>query len=102
MAQKSKQLLVCPKCGAEYLPCEIFYPKEFFGGSPRIVKNAEGKMISPSDNTMQMSESYECDYCHCMMQVQAKIGFTVKVDVMNDFSEDYSAPISNKMVLDED
>ena len=28
---KKIELIICPHCGTEYLPAEIYYPKHFFG-----------------------------------------------------------------------
>lgn len=28
---KKLELIICPKCGREYLPAEIYYPNEFLG-----------------------------------------------------------------------
>lgn len=38
--------IICPKCGAEYLPSEIYFAEDLIGKQKNIVKNDEGKILS--------------------------------------------------------
>lgn len=71
--------IVCPECGAEYLPAEIFYPKDFFGNPKNISKDRAGKIQFFSGVNMNVTESYICDYCKRKMTVTADIVFDVSV-----------------------
>lgn len=70
--------IICPECGAEYLPAEIFYPKEFFGNPHSITKDRSGKIQFFSGINMNLSETYICDYCKTKLNVTTNIDFFVK------------------------
>ena len=37
-------VITCPKCGREYMPAEIFIPKNLLGAPSVIKRNADGKI----------------------------------------------------------
>lgn len=83
-------IITCPKCGAEYLPCEIFYPNSFLGKATDIVKDNNGEIVTFDGNNMETTETYVCDFCRTKFEARAKVSFdTVDVDV---FEEEYTTP----------
>lgn len=66
--------IVCPNCGAEYFPQEIFIMSCF--NEHKIVKDETGKIL----NTLEVdtNESYKCDYCNKTFYVKMDIDFTIK------------------------
>lgn len=73
-------VIKCPECGAEYLPAEIFYPKEFFGNPNNISKDRLGKIQFFSGRNMNLQETYICDYCKRKMTINTEIDFIAKVE----------------------
>lgn len=75
---KKLNVIKCPKCGAEYLFEEIYYPQEFFGKPLTVVRDENNKIIYFSDTSLNTTEEYTCDYCDCHFEVNAKIVFDTK------------------------
>ena len=71
-----KSFIICPKCKAEYLPCEIFYPDNFLGKVKKIKKSSNGKIISFDDVILQNDELFICDYCETAFTVDVNFQFT--------------------------
>lgn len=92
----NKNLIICPNCGAEYLPAEIFLPDSFLGRPKTINKNSNGEIIYYNGETMSLKEKYICDYCNKMFKVSAKIQFNTTINPATDFDEDYSTPLKKK------
>lgn len=67
--------IVCPNCGAEYLPAEIYLPNSFFGRPRSIDKTPEGKIMHFSGPGLDSRESYKCDYCNKKFTINASINF---------------------------
>lgn len=76
--------IICSNCGAEYLPAEIYYPKEFFGKPANITKNQAGKIEFYSGSNMNLKETYVCDYCKRTMVVKAFINFSTDVPQLDN------------------
>lgn len=74
--------IVCPYCGAEYLPAEIFYPDEFMGKPSRIEKDEKGKIQIAPNSDMNLKESYVCDYCGHKLYVTAKVEFKAEIHTL--------------------
>ena len=99
---EKNQYIVCPKCGAEYLPCEIYYPKSFLGDSLQIDK-IKGKIESFSGNPMDLEETYICDHCDTKFKAIAKVSFKTQIVEKYDMSKSYATPLfEDKMTLSED
>lgn len=81
----------CPHCGWEYLPCEIFYPKDFLGDADNIIRDEEGKIVSFTGNSMILEEEFVCEHCDTKFTVEAKVEFTTKKE--DDWDEEYSTSI---------
>lgn len=92
----------CPKCGREYLLEEIYSPYGLFGRPKNIVKDTDGKIISFEGDTIDTEETFTCEKCECTFDVELRITADTKVNVEQDFSEDYSVPIyKERLLLDE-
>lgn len=65
--------IICPTCGAEYFPQEIFVLSEF--NKSNIVKDEEGKILDTQN--IDTSESYICDFCGEPFHINMNISFTV-------------------------
>lgn len=98
---KRKLIVTCPNCGREYLPCEIFIPKAFFGAPELIQRNVDGTIRDVLGPVMDTTETYCCDSCNTTFKVNAKISFETSVDVALDFDSDYESTLKPKLKLEE-
>lgn len=93
----------CPKCGCEYLFEEIYSACGFFGKPKNILRDDNGKIVAFEGDTLDTKETYTCDRCGCTFDVETKVLVDTKVNVEQDFSEDYSVQIyKDRLVLNED
>ena len=83
------EVIICPKCKAEYLPSEIFVPKSFFGNPTYIEKTEDGKLLTALGNIGDTKEKYTCDYCNCTFTIDAVTTYKTKILVDEDFSTEY-------------
>lgn len=81
--------VVCPNCGREYLPSEIFIPQSFFGKPTFIERDQHGKIITALGNQPDINEVYCCDNCETSFSVHTNISFETHIDIKTDFSHDY-------------
>lgn len=70
--------IVCPNCGAEYLPVEIFIPQSFFGNIKDIERDEGGKIVEFIGDNMDTKEQYRCDYCSKKFNIDANVDFIVE------------------------
>lgn len=84
--------IVCPKCGQEYLACEVYYPKDFLGNAKTIIKDSEGH-IKFSDSDMNLHEEFVCFKCDTLFNIDAKIEFSTSINVEHDFDEDFESSV---------
>ncbi len=97
LRDKKEPIIVCPHCGYEYLPAEIFIPKSFFGRPEDIERNDQG-LIDVYDGTgMCLEEEYTCDNCGEKFIVNTDIKFKTKKK--EAFNPIYSSPISQRISL---
>ena len=68
-----KKLIVCPNCGAEYSPFEVYVPSNYFYDYVPIDKDENGKILENLD--FDFNEDYQCDYCNEMIHISPKIEF---------------------------
>jgi len=96
-------IIECPHCGAQYLPGEIFLPKEFLGEPKNVDKDENGKILSYVGTNMNTVENYICDYCGTNFKVRATINMNARTDVKHDFSKPYKVLIKDEadLVLEE-
>ena len=85
-------VIKCPKCGYEYLPCEIFYPDSFLGKCSSIIKDDNGKIEFFSGDSMNLSETFICEHCGYEFLVNAKVDFEV-TEIKDTFDEEVSIPL---------
>lgn len=102
MRPKKLDVICCPKCGREYLPAEIFLPKEFLGNPDGIMRDYSGKIIDFLNYSMNLKEKYVCDSCDTPFKVTANVSFKTFVDKEGDFNEYYSTPLYEQFNLFED
>ena len=88
--------VICPCCGAEYLPAEIFLPDSLLGKPTLIDKDSSGKLIYYSGSNMNLKEAYTCDYCNKTFRINAKIQFNTTFNSNVDFDKEYSTPLKKK------
>lgn len=101
--KKEVEKIVCPKCGAEYLPAEIYFPNCFFGTPLIVDRDGLNHIVEFSGTSMNLSEKFDCDFCGCTFEVKAKISFETKIDKKEDFSSDYKTILKKEsLFLDEE
>lgn len=100
--EKREPVIVCPGCGREYLPAEIFIPKYFFGHPEDIERTPAGKIDIYEGAPMCLTEEYTCDECGTSFDVSADIKFKTKAKVKEEFNSVYTTPIPQKISLFED
>lgn len=99
---KKDPVIICPHCGYEYLPAEIFIPKYFFGHPEDIERTQDGKIDIYEGSSMCLSEEYKCDNCNTTFNITADIKFKTKEEIATPFSTVYSSPIVQKITLPEE
>lgn len=84
----NKHKIICPYCGAEYLPSEIYVPSAFFGKPSLIIKDDDGKLsdIYNSD-LMDLKEEYICDKCNHTFFVEANISFNTSKEHEEEYCD---------------
>lgn len=94
----------CPKCGQEYLACEIYYPKEFLGNAKDIVKDSEGHIRSFNNDDMNLHEEFTCYNCNTLFNVDADVSFNTSINIEHNFDEDFESSVydNNRLTLKED
>lgn len=85
--------IICPSCGAEYLPCEIFIPDVFFGKQINVDKDSLGKVVDYGGTNGSLKESYKCDYCDTTFIVDTVIKFNTR-EKNSNFNETYSTKLN--------
>lgn len=91
---KDEVKIICPHCGREYLPVEIFIPKYTFGNPLEIVRNSSGKIIGYTGDEPDYTEIYICDECGSKLKIKMNIAFDVSDSL--DINSDYSTTIIKK------
>lgn len=96
--------IICPHCGREYLPCEIFIPKHFIGESRFVERLTDGRIDVVAYKTQpDLSEEYICDSCNKKFKVKAEVEFLVEKDTIGNFEENYTTKLYNdRITLKED
>ena len=81
--QTKAQIIRCPYCGWEYLPCEIFLPNHFFGKTDTVIRDVLGKIIyseyKPGAEPA-FTETYICDGCNTAFKVDAQVAYKSKAE----------------------
>lgn len=95
------KLIVCPRCGYQYLPSEIFIPNTVFGKPSFIRRSVDGKIENVDGEEPDMTELYCCDNCNTSFKVSLEMSFDTQIDVNSDFEHDYVTPLKSNILLDE-
>ena len=93
-------VIKCPACGTEYLPKEIFIPKNFFGHNLYDIQRDEsGKLFNVNSDDMDLQEIFQCEKCNKYFKVTADIRFTEDVEEKMNFDDEYAQPIKRKILF---
>lgn len=95
--------IICPYCGAEYLPQELYIPSDFLPKFDDLVKDDEGKIVAGYERPLNTHEEYTCDCCGHRFQVDAKVEFVTSAIEKHDFEFSHESPLytSSRMELTE-
>ena len=94
--------ITCPKCGKEYLPGEIYIPKNFLGQPNTIIRNNQGQIEDYDGIPMDLEEEFICDSCGAHFKVTASVSFKVKDLPKYDMTKNYRTSLfEDKISLDE-
>ena len=80
-------VIKCPKCGYEYLPCEVFFPEDFLGAAVNIVRDDSGKIVYFDGTNMNTKEEFVCDGCNTRFTIEGVVTFKTK-EVKDLFDDD--------------
>ena len=89
-----KNTVICPVCGREYLPEEIYTKKSLYGSPKSVARNEYGKIIGFDGNTVNLDESYTCDSCNTFFRVSGKMVFNTSIAVNKQFEEEYTSKLT--------
>lgn len=73
-----KHYIVCPHCGAEYLPAEVLVSEGSLGEPTGIVKDEFGRIVYYGGTDIDMHDVYECDYCNRPFSVVGDVRFATR------------------------
>lgn len=103
MSKEKLNVIKCPCCGTEYLPEEIYVPTGFFGKPKDIERTYDGKIDVFAGRSLDTHETYRCDSCGNLFNIEAQIRFTTTADPVKDLSKDFISKIYvNRISLFED
>lgn len=95
-----KIVITCPRCGAEYLMQEIYFPNSFFGKASYIERDPSTHQITDIlGSDIDTEEEYTCDFCKAPFIVNAKISFHTRENVKKDFDNDYVTVLKKEKIL---
>lgn len=98
--RKKENIITCPYCGMEYLPSEIYMPKDFLGNPGDIYKTPSGNLEAYEGESMNLQEEYVCDGCGKLFEVEAEVRFRTKEKQEDNFDEEYTSPVyTNRISL---
>lgn len=99
--RKKFDVIVCPHCGYEYLPAEIYLPNYFFGKPIDIDREGiSGKINDFFGTSLDGEETYTCDKCNQPFRVTAKVQFVTEGI---NYRKDYITKLRKQsLFLDED
>lgn len=98
----TKNKIVCPCCGREYLPVEIFIPNEVFGKPNSIVRDNGGNILEYEGKHPDLKEEYVCDNCNKPFSISIEQTFITNYLEVKDFDSDYTTSFQSKIYLKEE
>lgn len=102
MKNKNFTVIKCPKCGYEYLPAEIIFPKVLLGKPRDIIRDENGAIEFFNGDTLNTHEEFDCENCGVAFEVETTMTFTTSYDTKTDFDEEYETTIyKNRIKLEE-
>ena len=101
MKLRKTEVITCPHCGREYLPAEIYMPKDFFGKPSEIERDYQGKIMDFMGKSIDYTESFICDACDKKFFVSAQIRFTSSQDPINRFQEESKIMLKKPSLFNE-
>ena len=96
--------IICPKCGRQYLPGEIYVPNAFIGQPKNIQKDYRGHILDFQGSSMDTRETYVCDSCDTKFSVRATVQFFTEIKENVNVSQPFRLNLQvddNKLTLDE-
>ena len=96
MKNPKLETIVCPCCGREYLPAEIYLPNSFLGKPSSIVKTRDGKIDVFTGKSMDLQETYVCDNCLKPFKISAKVQFRTEYLPEVDFDSAYTTSLKEE------
>ena len=97
--KKTNSIIRCPRCGANYLPGEIYMPGALIGQPEDVVKDSLGKLLYEDyseGKEPDMVEHFICEYCDKPFIVEATITYkTREEEPERDFSTMYVSLLSD-------
>ena len=94
-------IVVCPHCGAEYLPCELLVEDGLLGDAHGIVKDSSGHIIRYSGNATSIHDSYICDFCNKPFSIDGELSLSTSKE--DDVEEECVVPLyGERVALSED
>lgn len=102
-AKASEVRIRCPKCGAEYLPAEIFMPDDFLGRPRNVLRDSDGHIEFYEGQSLGLDETYTCDKCGCVFDVHGTVSFSSSEKATDCDNGDYVTVIhKDRISLKED
>lgn len=97
----SKIVVVCPHCGAEYLPSEILMEDGLLGDVSNIVKTSNGRLVGYNGTPLNIEDDYVCDYCSKPFGVRGRL--CLESFPKDEFEEESITPLfKDRIDLPED
>lgn len=95
--------VICPNCETEYLPGEVFLPKQFLGQPKEVERDITGKVIYNDGIDQDLEEDFVCVKCGKQFHIKASITYETSIDKKKDMTEDYvSEKYGDRIFLKED
>lgn len=94
--------IVCPHCGAEYTPAEIYIPSSLIKDPGYISRDDNNKILETENPALDSTETFVCDFCNREFVIEASINFST-YDSKEHYYEDYSTKLNKtKLFLNEE
>ena len=94
-------IIKCPNCGREYAAGEVFIPKYLTGVPTKIIRDGD-TILTIEGLEPDFNETFYCDKCNTLFEIQAKLSYNVKAKEANKFDTDYIHEYNKKYILNED
>lgn len=101
MSKNFGKKIICPKCGTQYLPGEIYLPKQFLGQPKYVERDFSGKILFADGGDMCLKETYMCDKCDTIFEVVANIQFNTKEKEKLNVKKPFKMELKPKLILSE-